>query len=127
MNAPTGYGPPPAYGPPPRRPSEIAFGVVSGLLILGAGVVNAGLLFVMCFLPDGCGSSSTTLSKRFCDGTGYLEVLAAPWISLVTALLVAGLVALPARRHGRTPWSALLPAVLIHAAGLAFVYFFIAG
>ncbi|GAA2742192.1 hypothetical protein GCM10010440_16390 [Kitasatospora cinereorecta] len=101
--------------------------MVSGLLLLGAGVVNAGLLFVMCFLPDGCGSSSTTLSKRFCDGTGYLEVLAAPWVSLAIALAVAGLGTLWARRRGRTPWLALPPAVLIHAAGLAFVYFFVAG
>ncbi|GAA1080174.1 MULTISPECIES: hypothetical protein [Kitasatospora] len=109
------------YRPVPRRPAEIAFGVVSGLLLLGGTTVTAGLSFVMLFVPDGCGSSPMS-GQRVCDGTGYLEVLAAPWVSLVAAVLLAGLGIALARRRGRTPWPALFPAVLVHLAGLGFVY-----
>ncbi|MET7938296.1 hypothetical protein [Streptomyces sp. NPDC005322] len=105
----------------PRQPAEIALGVVSGLLLPGGTTVAAGLSFVMLFVPDGCGSSPMS-GKRVCDGTGYLEVLAAPWVSLVAAVLLAGLAIALARRRGRTPWPALFPAVLVHLAGLGFVY-----
>ncbi|MEV7178020.1 hypothetical protein [Kitasatospora sp. NPDC093679] len=109
------------YRPVSRRPAEIAFGVVSGLLLLGGTTVTAGSSFVMLFVPDGCGSSPVS-GRRVCDGTGYLEVVAAPRVSLVAAVLPAGPGSARARRRGRTPWPALFPAVLVHPAGLGFVH-----
>ncbi|MFE0463902.1 hypothetical protein ACFW1A_32070 [Kitasatospora sp. NPDC058965] len=117
------YGPPPApwIRPEPRKPSEIAFGAVAGLLLLGSSLLNGALLFLLCFVGDGCGSTAMS-RERVCHGSGAAQVFAAPWVSLVAAVAAAGVVAARARRRGRTPWLALLPGVLVHGAGLAFVY-----
>ncbi|WP_030276811.1 hypothetical protein [Streptomyces sp. NRRL B-24484] len=104
----------------PRTPSEAAFEMVSGFLLVGCLALNAGLLFLMCFVPDGCGSSHNR-DALVCRGGGYLEVLAAPWISLALASAAVGLGGLLARRRRRSPWPALLLGAVLHGAGLAFV------
>ncbi|OIJ63966.1 hypothetical protein [Streptomyces mangrovisoli] len=99
----------------------MTFAVVSGLLLGASALLNGALLFLFCFLGDGCGNTD---HPPACDSDGWASVaFFGPWVSLAVAGTVMALCLRWAQRRGRTPWLALLSAALVHGTGLCLVFY----